>query len=282
MPTIHLTFDTEEWTIPQLYKVRSRHNEKTCYSMQGLERLLPLLKKLGAKSTFFVTGYFAEKEPEIVKKIAKEGHEIGSHAYTDIEQTSLPEKRIEKGLKKTKKILEKISRSNIIGFRAPRCFINSHILNVLEKLNFKYDSSIHPAIVFGKYYNINRPLGPYHPDKNNILKKGDMKILEIPISVIPIIRFPISWWWMRNLGNWVTTLGTWINLKQKRNVILYFHPWEFTELPSVRGVPDSIVQNTGKPFLKKLKVFIDYFQKQGYEFNNIESELDNFLLRTDS
>lgn len=39
------------------------------------------LKKFGAKATFFLVGQNAEKYPDLIEAIRKEGHSIGNHTY---------------------------------------------------------------------------------------------------------------------------------------------------------------------------------------------------------
>ena len=44
-------------------------------------RLLDGLREMGAKATFFVVGCQAVKDPDIVQRIAAEGHQVGNHSY---------------------------------------------------------------------------------------------------------------------------------------------------------------------------------------------------------
>ena len=44
-------------------------------------QLLDGLRELGAKATFFVVGCQAVKDPDIVRRIADEGHQVGNHSY---------------------------------------------------------------------------------------------------------------------------------------------------------------------------------------------------------
>mgnify|MGYP002649402784 CR=1 FL=1 len=46
------------------------------------ERILDALKKHGVKATFFLVGNYFETQPELVKRIAEEGHTIGNHTYS--------------------------------------------------------------------------------------------------------------------------------------------------------------------------------------------------------
>lgn len=45
-------------------------------------KVLALLKKYGAKATFFCIGQKNEKHPDLLKKIISEGHTVGNHTYS--------------------------------------------------------------------------------------------------------------------------------------------------------------------------------------------------------
>ena len=46
------------------------------------ERILDALKKHGVNATFFLVGNYFETQPELVKRMAEEGHTIGNHTYS--------------------------------------------------------------------------------------------------------------------------------------------------------------------------------------------------------
>ena len=46
------------------------------------EKILDALKKHGVKATFFLVGNYFETQPELVKRMAEEGHTIGNHTYS--------------------------------------------------------------------------------------------------------------------------------------------------------------------------------------------------------
>lgn len=66
-----------------------------------VDRILQKLDQYGVKATFFVPGLTAERYPEVIKRIAEQGHEIGHHGYaherfagkTTEEQIEIIEKR---------------------------------------------------------------------------------------------------------------------------------------------------------------------------------------------
>lgn len=255
---ICLTFDTEEWNYPLDYNLKSKYTNNTSFSMEGTKLLLKLLNKHNAKATFFITGYFAEKEPSIVNQISQHGHEIACHGYYDEDLKKLP---VKLRFDRIKQATDVLAKYNPIGFRAPMCSIDIKTLKFLKHLGYKYDSSVHPAIVPGYYYNFNYPLDIYCPLPD---------FVEIPMTVIPGIRFPISWWWARNMGFWITKLGTNLNIDQ-RNINLYFHPWEFVNIPKIKGLPNHTTRNCGIRFLKNLDTFMTTYNN--HDFLSLEKIL---------
>ncbi len=51
------------------------------YENGNTEPILDALKKHNAPAAFFVVGHFLESAPEIVKRMAAEGHSVGNHTY---------------------------------------------------------------------------------------------------------------------------------------------------------------------------------------------------------
>ena len=251
-PGIFLTFDVEQWLLPEDHNFTNELNGNTGFSSSGCANILDLLKRYDIKATFFITGYFAEREPQIVRMIDKAGHEVASHGYSHADLREYNKSDLKAEISRSTEVLSELVSHGIAGFRAPKCYVNQDIIAILAELGYCYDSSVHPAVVPGRYYNWSYPLNPYLPN-------GAGEVIEIPISVIPLIRFPISWWWMRNIGLWLTRFGTDINLRSNRNVIIYFHAWEFVELPFIKGQPLHLVKNCGEVFLNRLEKFIKFY-----------------------
>ena len=64
-------------------------------------RLLDILKERHIKATFFMIGQNAERNPDIVRRILAEGHEIGNHSWTHPQLSKLPNDRVTEELNKT-------------------------------------------------------------------------------------------------------------------------------------------------------------------------------------
>ncbi len=82
-------------------------------------KVLDLLKARGLKAVFFVVGKQAEEYPGLVRRIVKEGHEIGSHTYTHSNLAEASERQIELELNGTQWLIEGITGRSTILFRPP-------------------------------------------------------------------------------------------------------------------------------------------------------------------
>ena len=56
--------------------------------------MLDTLKEKGLRTTFFVLGWWADKNPELLKRIADDGHEIASHGHSVFDLTSVSDAAI--------------------------------------------------------------------------------------------------------------------------------------------------------------------------------------------
>jgi peptidoglycan/xylan/chitin deacetylase (PgdA/CDA1 family) len=70
-------------------------------SPENTPRLLDLLKKRGLKATFFVVGQCAMEYPDIMKRMAAEGHEIANHSWSHPLLTKLGEGAVTEQLQRT-------------------------------------------------------------------------------------------------------------------------------------------------------------------------------------
>jgi len=75
-------------------------------------QILDILKARGVKATFFIVGSRAEKHPELVQRMIREGHSIGGHSYNHPDMSRLSDSRFHEQIEKTSSIL-----THIAGYR---------------------------------------------------------------------------------------------------------------------------------------------------------------------
>ncbi len=83
------------------------------------EQMLDGLKERSVKVTFFVTGENVEKYPEIIERMAKEGHLIGNHTYHHTQLTKGNEENFKKEIIATNEIITSITGEDILYVRPP-------------------------------------------------------------------------------------------------------------------------------------------------------------------
>lgn len=160
---------------------------------EGMPRLLELYARYDAKATFFFIADFAKDFPEIVKMIQPYGHEVACHGYTHDHRQAFDVMSLEeqvKHLSDAKKILEDISGEEVISFRAPALRVNEFTPQALVETGFKIDSSVAPQRIdmfmsLGskkKLAWLKAPRTPYFVDDENLARRGDMQLLEVPVS----------------------------------------------------------------------------------------------------
>ena len=96
--------------------------------------MLNMLSEAGKKATFFILGMLAQHRPELVKKIAAEGHEIGLHGQHHINMRKLTRQQAYDDINESKKLVTDIIGGPVYGYRAPYFSIDETNLHVLEGL----------------------------------------------------------------------------------------------------------------------------------------------------
>ena len=225
--TILLTFDIEEFDLPLEFKEKIPEKDQFEISKNGTEKIIGLLNKNNVKATFFVSAKFAKQYPELIKTIS-EYYEVGLHCFEHKDDYSkMNEEELYERIKNGKEIVEDIINKKVLGFRAPRFKFQNY--DVLKSLKIKYDCSLNPTYIPGRYNNISKERGIH-------LNKG---VIVVPLTVSPILRMPLFWFTFRNLPLIYPKL---ITLRSKY-ICINFHPWEFTDIKKFK-VPFLIKRNT--------------------------------------
>jgi len=83
------------------------------------EQILDILQDRRVPATFFVCGQNAERHPEIVRRIADEGHTLGNHTYSHPFPYFLPRRRLVEEIDRTQQAIERVTGKRPAVFRPP-------------------------------------------------------------------------------------------------------------------------------------------------------------------
>lgn len=107
------------------------------YEQGYTDDILDILKKEDVPAAFFVTGHYVESQPELVKRMVKEGHTIGNHSYHHPDFTTVTKKTIKKELEALEETVAEISgQENMKYLRPPKGIFNEKVLKWSSKLGY--------------------------------------------------------------------------------------------------------------------------------------------------
>jgi peptidoglycan-N-acetylglucosamine deacetylase len=189
-----------------------------------IPHVLDILEELDLKITFFIVGKDAESEDnrKYLKMITERGHEVGNHSFNHeswLQSYSFAE--IEKEIISAEEAIEKATSQKPLGFRGPGFSWSWDMLKVLKNRGYLYDASSFPTFLgplarkyyfiksnlsadekkarkelFGKFREGFRKLKPYFFNIGN-----GQKILEIPVTTMPIFKLPFHLSYLIYLSN---------------------------------------------------------------------------------
>ena len=82
-------------------------------------KILDILKQENVKATFFIVGQNGQTNPDLVKRIFAEGHEIGNHSFTHPNLAEVPRQVVDLELNATQRLIESLTGHSTRLFRAP-------------------------------------------------------------------------------------------------------------------------------------------------------------------
>ena len=226
-----LGIDFEDWFHPELIQkyISKENNEPRV--VEGINKIIELLRKNETKATFFVVGELLEFKPELLDIILENEHEIAFHTMKHT-RIDLPNRREQ--FQDEIKQFDKLTGGRSKGFRAPSFSLNSNsswLIDVLEENNYEYDSSVVP--VKTSMYGIpNAERKPYKISRNFL--EGDSiggKIIEFPLLVTKFLGKKIpagGGFYLRTLPLRVIENAIKSYEKEKMPGVFYIHSWELT------------------------------------------------------
>ena len=231
-----LTVDLEDWRCALNPRPGMNHLNRPAVDEEYLRRatgtLLRELEERDAKATFFILGEVASAVPELVRDIARRGHEIASHSSVHLPPRMIPRDEFASMLRHDVRVLEELSGVAPAGFRAPYFAVRRDegwILKALADAGIRYDSSIVPT--WTPYWGIpSAPKSPYLPTMDDLARPAVQgQILELPVTVWPtwkhLLGLPLGGgFYMRA---WPTELLIQLfrrNIASNHPLVLYIHP----------------------------------------------------------
>lgn len=210
--------------------------EFECRIPRNVDAILELFARHGVKGTFFTLGWVAQRFPEVVRRIAAEGHEIASHGMRHVRVTRQTPEEFRRDVAESRAVLEDTVGAPVRGYRAASYSIGARNLwahSVLGEVGYGYSSSIYP-IRHDLYGMPDAPRFPFRLEPNGLL--------EIPVTTIEVggRRLPCGGGGFFRLFPY--GLSRWalrrVNERDRQPAVFYFHPWEIDpDQPRVRRAP---------------------------------------------
>lgn len=181
----------------------------------ALRRIDDFCRAHAMASTLFAIGSDLQRTAngEALRGLSDRGHAVENHSFSHrYDLSRLSKDAIRGDIDAAQVAITHATGRSPSGFRAPGYTVNDTVLDVLESLSFRYDSSVFPcplyygskAIVMGAMRLVGRtsasvldtprvvvaPSRPYRPGKPWFVA-GERSLVELPIQVTPRLRLPL-------------------------------------------------------------------------------------------
>ena len=232
-------------------------------------RILDLLTRHAARGTFFIVGWVAERHPQLVKEIAAGGHEVASHTWDHRRVTEQTPEEFRASIRRTKVLLEDLTGTPCVGFRAPSFSIGrgtEWALDVLVEEGYRYDSSLFPVRRPGYGYAggardpywLQRPAGPLAEVPPATLRRFGVNLPAAGGAYLRLLPYQLVAWGLRDA--------------ERRGApgTFYVHPWEVDpEQPRFPVRPLTAIRHYGG--LARTALRLDRLLRE-FRFTAIASE----------
>ncbi len=131
-----------QFTLNPIYKGNENMSQVAfeCNVVWGTEyvpQMLDILRDKNVKITFFIGGQWAEENPELLKRMVEEGHEIGNHGYAHKHHAQLSFEENIREIQRTEQIIEEITGVKTVLFAPPYGEFNKTTLQAADALGYK-------------------------------------------------------------------------------------------------------------------------------------------------
>jgi polysaccharide deacetylase family protein (PEP-CTERM system associated) len=236
-PNAAMSIDVEDWFQVENLSgaiARDTWSERQLRVERNMDRMLELMAEKGVRSTCFVLGWIAERCPSLIKRIAADGHEVASHGYRHDMLDALTPEEFRADVERSKELLEDLTGTKVVGYRAPAFSIKEWSIPILQELGFTYDSSAFPIVVHDRYGRLDGI------DARRTVVELRPGFHEVCVSCLKVGSRGIPWGgggYFRLLPYPVFRRGVDRILRAGQPYVFYIHPWEIDPgQPRVDGV----------------------------------------------
>lgn len=118
-------------------------------------QILEALKKHEVQATFFLVGNYLESEPELVKQMLEDGHQIGNHSYYHPDMTQKNQTQFIEEMEKLEHLYKEITGEEIASYyRPPQGKYNTDNLTWANEMGYK---TIFWSLAYVDWYQDNQP-----------------------------------------------------------------------------------------------------------------------------
>lgn len=241
-----LTIDVEDYWSTFLRYWFDKDTEPSDAVVKNTEWFLETLAEFNVKATCFILGEVAVKYPALIKKISDNGHEVASHGFSHNQIFNLSQDQFRQEVSESKKLLEDITSSAVVGYRAPAFSImprTQWALEVLVEEGYKYDSSVFP--ISGKRYG----WPGFGQDICKIDLPSGQSIIEVPMSTVSLLgkTLPAAGGGYLRHFPYIVTKTAIKQIQKRRPAIVYMHPYEI-------DLEDKKLDFSSMSYVRKCKV----------------------------
>lgn len=216
---------------------REDWQDMPCRVERNTDRILQLFSDKNVTATFFTLGWVAERYPELVRRISKNGHEIASHGFSHFRISDQEPDQFRADIRRTKRLLEDTAGVSVIGYRAASFSLNRDTLwavDLLAEEGYLYSSSVYPI----QHDHYGMPKAPRFP----FVHDGPSRLMELPISTVKLLDRNLPCGGGGYFRLFPYALSRWairsVNEGEGRPCVFYFHPWEIDEgQPRIKNIP---------------------------------------------
>ena len=100
-------------------------------------QILDVLKKANVKATFFMTGMHVKEYPDVARRVAKEGHEIGNHSFNHNVLLYYTKEELKEEILTAEAIIRNATGQKTTLFRPPKAWLTKREKKKIKELGYK-------------------------------------------------------------------------------------------------------------------------------------------------